>query len=475
MAELVFKSPGVFTREIDLSGPTPSSPVGVPAGIIGTSDQGPAFVPITISNFSNFSARFGPSDGKKFGPLAVNEWLKNAQACTFIRVLGAGNGKKRDSTDGYVTNAGFTVGEKLVQAGGSVLRNPYAVDLGPSGRTYFLGCFMSESAGSTLFSGAGIQPSPSHVTSSVPIVRGVILAPSGVMLTMSGAISGTSAAPSNTAVAGASLNGSTTGSVKITTSEFTMLLNGHKATSSSPNVITASFDPLAGNYFANVFNTDPLEIEKKGHLLYSRYDIHPALAAVTGTGIFKPGVWTGNTAGGDTTTYEDIGFLLSGSQTRDTGTALYPNYEQFKDRFATPKSPWVISQDFGGRKRNLFRVISLSDGQYANNVHKISIENLTPGKDSSTHGTFDLVVRNFNDTDEEMQVVERFRGLFLDIFRTFSGASRHCAMFSSLQPTKRVQSSALTPRTSIPTRCATIRIWISSSSPPRPAAIWNRR
>ena len=76
MGELIFKSPGVSTREIDLSGRSAVGPTGVPAGIIGTSNQGPAFVPITVATFSEFQSIFGQSDGKKFGPLAVNEWLK---------------------------------------------------------------------------------------------------------------------------------------------------------------------------------------------------------------------------------------------------------------------------------------------------------------------------------------------------------------------------------------------------------------
>ena len=107
MAELTFKSAGVSTREIDLSGPTPTGPTGVPAGIVGTSVEGPAFVPLTFANYGEFKLAFGSSDGSKFGPIAVNEWLKNAQAVTYVRVLGAGDGKKRASDTGNVTNAGF--------------------------------------------------------------------------------------------------------------------------------------------------------------------------------------------------------------------------------------------------------------------------------------------------------------------------------------------------------------------------------
>ena len=43
--------------------------------------------------------------------------------------------------------------------------------------------------------------------------------------------------------------------------EFVMLLNGHKNTSDSPNVITASFDSSHYSYFAThpQINTDPLK------------------------------------------------------------------------------------------------------------------------------------------------------------------------------------------------------------------------
>ena len=150
MAELTFKSAGVSTREIDLSGPTAIRPQGIPAGVIGTAKKGPAFVPITVATYADFVAEFGGTDGKKFGPLAMNEWMKNARAGTYVRVLGVGDAKKRDSV-GRVTNAGFVVGAQLPQnasnpSGGALDDNPMAFDDGTqgSGRTYFLGALMRE-------------------------------------------------------------------------------------------------------------------------------------------------------------------------------------------------------------------------------------------------------------------------------------------------------------------------------------------
>ena len=93
MAERTFKSPGVRAFEIDRSGPTPTSVSGVPAGVIGTSNEGPAFVPVTVPNFSEFESRFGVvSDATQFGAIAAQEWLRSANSLTFVRVLGAGNG-----------------------------------------------------------------------------------------------------------------------------------------------------------------------------------------------------------------------------------------------------------------------------------------------------------------------------------------------------------------------------------------------
>lgn len=170
MAELTFKSAGVSTREIDLSGPRRVGPVGIPAGVIGTALEGPAFVPINVASFDQFKEVFGATDGEKFGPIAASEWLRNAQSLVYLRILGAGNGKKRNTSTGNVTNAGFVVGDPQVQDNGIVGNNPFAnahAARAPAGSTYFLGTFMSESNGSTIFSSAGIQKTGPNVKASI--------------------------------------------------------------------------------------------------------------------------------------------------------------------------------------------------------------------------------------------------------------------------------------------------------------------
>jgi phage tail sheath protein FI len=132
MAELTFKSAGVATREIDLTGPTSVRPQGIPAGIIGTAEKGPAFVPVTVATFQDFLAEFGATDGERFGPLAMNEWMRYARAGTYVRVLGCGDAKKRTTT-GAVTNAGFIVGDQQVQGDGKLGNNPNASNTGEGG------------------------------------------------------------------------------------------------------------------------------------------------------------------------------------------------------------------------------------------------------------------------------------------------------------------------------------------------------
>jgi hypothetical protein len=111
MAEQTFRSPGFFENEIDLASPRTSN-LGTPAGVIGTAEHGPAFVPVTIGSFSDFETKFGTLDPERFGPYAVREFLKHRSAVTYMRVLGAGANSTTahvaaTTTSGVVNNAGF--------------------------------------------------------------------------------------------------------------------------------------------------------------------------------------------------------------------------------------------------------------------------------------------------------------------------------------------------------------------------------
>ena len=426
MATMKFGGPRVSTREFDNTGAARRSPIGVPAGIIGTATSGPAFVPVTVADKDELFSIFGPTDGKKAGPLAAYQWLSTAKALTYLRVLGAGSGLQRDTSTkpGRVVAAGYVVGENQPSGSAAELSaNPYANANGAAGRTLFLGCFMSESAGSTVFSAAGLQGAGSVTPGSntaVPILRGVLFAASGVIPRLSSSAEGVNGQPLADFIAAPSTaTGSGVGAVVLSDAgtvkqEFVMLLNGHKgADARYPNVLTASFDMLAPNYFASVFNTDPLKLQQAGHYLYAHWDVHPSLAVVNGAGLLYA------TSGANATLTartgaENSAFLLTSSIGRDTGTSTIPDYENWEDRFSYAHTPWITSQRLGGSTRDLFRFHARSAG-VSNQPLKISIENIALSTDTANrYCSFDVVVRDFFDRDSEPVVIEQFRGVNID-------------------------------------------------------------
>ena len=400
--------PGVTITVIDNSAAPTRTSTSVPAGVIGTAAKGPAFVPLNFSTYNpGFTGIFGES-GNRFGPIAVNMWLNGAlnNGATFIRVLGAGDGQKRAGS-GAVNRAGFVVGEKQVGASGIVGNNPYATAGGVPGRTYFLGCFMSESAGSTYFSSAGVQTN----ATAVPIIRGVIMTPSGVALSLSGNYN-SSNSPTSTAAADYGVSGS----ISTADSSFVMFLNGHISTDAWPNVITSSMATNSSSaYFSNTLNKDPSKFQEAGHYLYAWYDVPGILANITGSGIIiNPG--TLGDAG-----KQDAVFITSSSIGRDTSNATTPNFEQFRERYTHPVSPFITSQNYGGNKYNLFRLHSISDGltadanlspDLAKNL-KVTIENISPATQGNPFPTFSLSLRNVKDLDSAPAIFNR-DGLTLD-------------------------------------------------------------
>ena len=87
MASKSFVSAGVFTKETDASflGPGVGS---IGGAFIGTAPKGPAFVPVTVNNFSEYTSFFGNLDTKHLMGYAARSYLKNAGTANFVRVLG---------------------------------------------------------------------------------------------------------------------------------------------------------------------------------------------------------------------------------------------------------------------------------------------------------------------------------------------------------------------------------------------------
>jgi hypothetical protein len=109
MAERIV-SPGVFTRENDLS--FLAQGVGeIGAAFIGPFKQGPAFVPTIVRTQSEFEDIFGTPDGTYYTEYAVQNYLREAGQATIVRVAGIG-GYTQAAPLGILASGSY--GKKLV-------------------------------------------------------------------------------------------------------------------------------------------------------------------------------------------------------------------------------------------------------------------------------------------------------------------------------------------------------------------------
>ena len=112
MAETII-SPGVFTRENDLSF-LPQGVGAIGACFIGPTVKGPAFVPTLIRNgFNEFIRKFGDQHPETYVPFAVKEYLRNAGVVTVVRVL-AGGGYDFDASAKSVAYVVDTTNNQII-------------------------------------------------------------------------------------------------------------------------------------------------------------------------------------------------------------------------------------------------------------------------------------------------------------------------------------------------------------------------
>ena len=81
----------------------------------------------------------------------------------------------------------------------------------------------------------------------------------------------------------------------------------------------------------------------------------------------------------------------------------------YLDRWQTPVSPFVVSELRGNKVYDLFRFYTISDGDAANTLIKISIINQT-----YSNLTFDVLIRDYFDTDANPVVIEKFTNCTMD-------------------------------------------------------------
>jgi len=444
----VFVSPGVYTSEKDLTFVAQS--VGVTTlGLVGETLKGPAFEPILISNFDEFKTYFGPTSPVKDGngnpkyelPYVAKSYLQESNQLFVTRVLGL-TGYKPNKTFGVKTLGGITVDlSSIIGTSGDVF-DPNNASTSP---------FFDELSGKTAFDGVSItdyiEQNFSGYTTGETGTWFVIgktdandVSSQNASLEVSSPLTGVyndssnhqkewynvffNIAPSYTVVysylfvwngtefdvtrysydaslntdydnvivaalrsrgsyVGQTLNLEVTSSTNISISgdglinnplsEFTLSVTGATGGAKS---YTCSLDSTSTKYITKVLGSDVADKDKSDFPVYV-HEVYSNLLKVA----------------------YDKGLIRGLSTTVISET----DGNNFVGQWDTTISPMVVSEVRGGEVADLFEVITISDGEAANYQVKVTIQNI-----DLDNGDFDIVVRDFNDTDDNIVVLEKF-------------------------------------------------------------------
>jgi len=439
----IFVSPGVFTSEKDLTFVTRQ--VGVTTlGLLGETPKGPAFEPVFISNYDEFISYFGGLNSEKFKGNGFQKYELNYIAKSFLtqtnqlyvsRVLGlsgydAGNAwsitldaahdpsteiiTNTDPAAGVLTYSATSAGtpltmtfdDPLLQAlydGGEISASFSSIGLLNTGQTISISspAYIKDETACT-FSGAtfDLEITETGSGSTVDFVTGTT---SGTVVTYTAScysdIDGSVIATLRSRGSYNSdeeliydVTGATDVVMANTTSLPTDPLASFSITGTSSNGTSidydVSMDKTSKNYLTKVFgsSTQDKETELFVEEIYGN--------------VLEDLITSKKVRGLDTT------FVSISADSAN-------NLNDYKEKWLSAYSPWVLSElkgtGAGSTLQRLFRFITISDGNAANKDVKFSIINIRPD-----NRTFDLVIRNFNDTDANPSVVEKFSNLSMD-------------------------------------------------------------
>jgi len=394
-----FVSPGVFINEIDNSfRPRQADTIG--PVVIGRSTRGLAMQPVKVESYSDFVTKFGgtvPGNGggdvyrdgnyqsPMYGTYAAKAFLNaNVAPLTYIRLLG------QQRSDNDASNAG--------RAGWQTVATTPSTALASNGGAYGLWVFKSASVGTSL--GSGVLSAVWYLDSGK------------IRLTGSNyAITGSTAATAT----------ETTGAINTLISTdsnnlFTAEIFSTDSATSPTETIKFSFDDSKETFIRKRFNTNPQLMEAG--------NFYPASSEKT--------YWLGETFEQE---LRDASFTTDYTTDLTTGQALVGLIAPMKEpsSTATPaamkgkasqeaRAGWFVGQHQGAPAtyvatdlQKLFRFIGRGHGEWLHKNTKVSIEKIRQSNSSTTdYGTFSVVIRSLRDTDNNIQVLERFDNLTLN-------------------------------------------------------------
>ena len=381
-----FVSPGVFIHEIDNSfRPKKADTIG--PVVIGRARRGLGMQPVKVESYSRFVEMFGDTvpgfgggdvyrDGNDmqapmYGTYAAKAFLRaNVAPLTYVRLLG-----QEDS--GATAGAG--------QAGWKTDNN-----LGGGGGAVGLWVFTS----GAVEAGNAVE----WTGSDAGQLAAIWYLDSGTIM-LSGSLYGTASSAGNVLAAGALVKSDTNGEFKV------QVVNSN---TSNTELVTFGFDDTKESFIRKKFNTNP-------QLRYGG-DFY--------AGTSEKDYWLGETFEQElrdsSRTSGDLVGLIAGIALSGSATTAPNNMKGQATREAV--AGWFIGQDLGAaasfnpaNAQKLFRIIGRGHGEWLRRNCKVSIEKIRRSTTTATdYGTFSVVVRKLTDTDNAVQVMERFDNLTLD-------------------------------------------------------------
>ena len=368
-------SPGVYTEVRDVTYSTKS--LGITTlGVAGETLKGPAFQPISIASWTDFTDYFGGTSPIKFKgtnypkyelPYIAKAYLEESKQLEVVRVLGL---------------SGYWAGKAwVIKAGDSGSSEELPVVVLRSKKTY---------SGATQSSGicVDISEGPKDIVTSIEIS-----AYTGNTYGADCSISSSSytAAPEAVAVYDSD------DAIDVDLGRFALTITyadpSDTASTASTVVYNVSMDPSSPDYIYKIFPEDPL-MGSAPVYIEAVYDM-ALYKALYNKAVAAASADTGSTSGSVTMEYtldED------GDE----------NYKDYISTYRCAVTPWIVSEVKAASTqtidvKKLFKVYTISDGNAANYQVKISIQRIRP-----VEGLFDLVVRDFYDNDNSQVVLEKF-------------------------------------------------------------------
>lgn len=395
MSDFVFVSPGVKFRERDISFVVRN--VGLTTlGLVGETQKGPAFEPIPIADKNEFRVKFGRKSTEKIGnklkyqlPYVADSYLSESNQLYVTRVLGlsgynAGKGwaltvsSGMDPSTQQVSNTetdtdnftNFTY-EGVTVPGVTGVTTTIEANFVRDGNS-FEGTqidFVVDSI--DLITGEGTVSYTATTFTGEPYedVDGLVV---GVIRSRANYINEDLEFTTNSlSISNFDPNNSGINADDDLSEPFTLTAVG----SNISEAYTVSLIDTSRNYIGNVLGKSPKD---KNTMIYVE-SIYPEMIKKL---------------------FSDKRIYGISTDLVELDSNVFSNYQE---SYQTPETPWIVSELRGDTVERLFKFTSISDGSSANKEIKISVQNIDP-----VTKEFDIIIRDFNDTDENVNVLESF-------------------------------------------------------------------